>query len=286
MKLLKLHEKLNRPLLLDGALGSMLEMAGYAKTDEVWSARALVEHPETVEQIHGDYISSGADIITTNTFRTNPVALKNFGYSSQKLVDVAVKIARKAISKSDVLLAGSNPPAEDCYQAERTITERELIENHERHIDYLLDSGADIIWNETMSHLDEIEIICKMCDELKTEYVVSLYITPELELLSGERYSEALDLVLNYEPVAVGFNCIPVNTFGRIMKFGKPDFDFGFYLNCGASSVSDSRFEQIISETEYTNLVANYISFNPLFIGSCCGSNPNYTKKLSELLVE
>ena len=62
------------------------------------------------------------NIITTNTFRTNPAAFGGAGYSfDSKYVIEAVKIANDVSENSKTLVAGSNPPAEDCYQKERNI---------------------------------------------------------------------------------------------------------------------------------------------------------------------
>ena len=57
-------------LLLDGAMGTELKNRGVDIPLPLWSAEANIKHPGIVKSIHEDYISSGADIITTNTFRT------------------------------------------------------------------------------------------------------------------------------------------------------------------------------------------------------------------------
>ncbi len=61
---------MRRPLILDGAMGTELKNRGIDIPLPIWSADANLDHPEVVETIHSDYISAGADIITTNTFRT------------------------------------------------------------------------------------------------------------------------------------------------------------------------------------------------------------------------
>jgi len=57
-------------LLLDGATGTELERRGVPTTLPLWSAWALAERPDVVEQIHADYVDAGVDVITANTFRT------------------------------------------------------------------------------------------------------------------------------------------------------------------------------------------------------------------------
>ncbi len=64
-----------------------------------------------------EYIEAGADIITTNTFRTNPASLFKAGISNAaEYVKEAVDLAKQAAIGKKVIIAGSNPPAEDCYQ--------------------------------------------------------------------------------------------------------------------------------------------------------------------------
>ena len=77
----------------------------------------------------------------------------------KKSVEIAVELKKEF----NVLIAGSNAPAEDCYQKERLVSEEALIENHKNHIEWLYSSGCDFILNETQSHLDEIDIISRFC---------------------------------------------------------------------------------------------------------------------------
>ena len=58
-------------LILDGATGTELDRRGVDVTLPLWSARAMIDAPEVLEEIHVDYLRSGADAIVTNTFRTH-----------------------------------------------------------------------------------------------------------------------------------------------------------------------------------------------------------------------
>ncbi|MCZ6702360.1 MAG: homocysteine S-methyltransferase family protein, partial [Ignavibacteria bacterium] len=179
--------KQKRPLIIDGALGSLLQQAGYKSAVSSWMTMVNETYPDAVIKIHKNYIKMGADIITTNTFRTNPFALEREGITNfARYVNDAVNISKRAIVNTSILIAGSNAPAEDCYQKERTISLINLQVNHHNHIDLLVNSGIYFILNETFSHLDEIKIVCKYCSNNKIPYVISLYFTEELLLLSGE----------------------------------------------------------------------------------------------------
>ncbi len=280
-------KRIKRPLILDGAMGSLLQQMGFEADDDIWMTRVNQKNPEIIIKIHRDYISAGADIITTNTFRTNPYSLKQKGISNySKYVKKAVKLAKTAVGDMPVFIAGSNAPAEDCYQKQRTISKRELQLNHRNHIDLLIDSGVDFILNETHSHFDEIEIICKHCSRNKIPYVMSLYLDENLKLLSGESLSKALKFIWEHEPLAVGINCITLNDFSKVFKSVNIKSNWGFYLNCGSGKPTDADISCGVSPEFYAGVVKNYLQWQPSFIGSCCGSSPEHIKAIKRVLDE
>ena len=154
-----------RPLILDGATGSYLHNTGFRPDPLLWFSHLNKINPAAVVKVHQAYIKAGADIITTNTFRTNSSFVnKQSRFTQKELVKAAVANAFDASKSGErILIAGSNPPAEDCYQEERKISRAELILNHHGHIQMLAENGCNFILNETQSHFDEIKIICEFC---------------------------------------------------------------------------------------------------------------------------
>ena len=275
----------SRPLILDGAMGSYIQQKGYQTDDILWTAKLNMTKPDDVIQIHKEYIYAGADIITTNTFRTNPNSLDEAGIISySEYVSAAVKIAREAVQGNKILIAGSNAPAEDCYQKERKISYNKLKINHLKHIDLLNDNGVDFILNETQSHMDEIKIICHHCDTNSIPYLVSLYLDENRELLSGESLDYAVSFLKDTGSFAVGINCIVPELFEKISWSTLSTINWGFYLNCGDGRPTDKIINCKIQAEEYLDYVAKYLPMNPSFVGSCCGSNPEHTRKIKEFL--
>ncbi len=272
----------DRPLILDGAIGSLLVSKGIPSDKFLWSSVANIQNPESVVELHREYIQAGADIITTNTFRTNPAALKKSSskISEEDFVKAGVNIAMEAVHKDQIIIAGSNAPAEDCYQKERTITKNELEYNHNKHIELLWNYGCDIIWNETQSHLDEITMICEFCSSNKIPFVLSLYFTEDLKLLDGEKLEYAVKLIEFFSPVAIGFNCIRPKIFYNYIGNNKLPEKWGAYFNCGLGNVNDENISCGIDPTSYTDSITPLLKMNPFFIGSCCGSSPSHTRAL------
>jgi len=279
--------KQKHPLILDGALGSLLQQEGYNVAESSWMTMANETYPEAVIKIHKDYIKAGAYIITTNTFRTNPVAIEKEGIEDfARYVKNAVNIAKKAIENKSVLIAGSNAPAEDCYQKERTINSNKLQSNHHNHIDLLIDSGIYFILNETFSHLDEIKIVCKYCFDNRIPYVISLYFTEELLLLSGEPLVEGLNIAQEHNPLAIGFNCISPEYFDRAVEKMDINFNWGFYLNCSFDEHNPKKIGCAVTPDDYSKIVKKYLKINPSFIGACCGSSPEHIKAIKKVIDE
>ena len=282
----ELFKKKRHPLVLDGALGSLMQQKEIHVDLNLWSSKISINFPEIVVQVHKEYIKAGCDIITTNTFRTNPNALlrANFKIPEEDFVKNSVDLAIEARGDKEVLIAGSNAPAEDCYQAERTISQQELELNHKTHIDLLLNYGCDFILNETQSHFDEIKIITEHCSKNSIPYIVSLFFNDNLKILSGEDLYEVVDYVLNYNPIAVGFNCVKPSAFAKITIPVKLYEKWGMYLNCGAGSFTDSEISCGISPQEYLQEIKNHLEYKPAFVGSCCGSFPFHTKEIKGFL--
>jgi len=272
-----------RPLILDGAMGSQLQLAGVPSHKKAWMTLANTDYPDKVLKIHQDYIEAGADIITTNTFRTNPSALSEFSENKQiELLRAALELAHEAKDGDLVYIAASNAPAEDCYQKERRISRKELKYNHHKHISLLIDNGPDFILNETQSHFDEIKIICEYCSKNNIPYVVSIYLDDNLRLLSGEHTSEVIQYILDHEPLAIGLNCISPAKFNAADK----DFNYnwGYYLNCGSGNPEDNIITCGFSPKDYLSVVKDTIKYSPSFIGACCGSGPEHIIKIKEYL--
>ncbi|MCX7611764.1 MAG: homocysteine S-methyltransferase family protein [Ignavibacterium sp.] len=283
----KFSNKIKRPLILDGAMGSLLEQRGLTNKDGTWSAKINFSYPEEIIKIHKDYINAGADIITTNTFRTNPYALKRAGIDNYKMyVKKALELAKTSIENNPILIAGSNPPAEDCYQSSRKATPKELELNHCYHIETLFENGCNFILNETQSHLDEIKIICEFCSKNRIPFVISLYFDDNLKLLSGENVLDVISMIDNFNPLSISFNCINNQTINNLFSLSTSNLNlnlnlilnlnstWGFYLNI----FSEKPF------STYAELIKDKIKLNPSFVGACCGSNPDDIRTIKEFL--
>ena len=103
-----IKEKLdnNKLVILDGAMGSELEKKGAQMDKNLWCGTCSVEFPELVKKVHEDYIEAGADVITTNTYASTPISMRNYGMenSIKEFNQKSVQVAKKAIENSKKIL--------------------------------------------------------------------------------------------------------------------------------------------------------------------------------------
>ena len=100
-----IENKLNsgKIIILDGGMGAELEKLGASMDNNLWSGRCSVDNPEIVYKAHQNFIQSGSDIITTNTYASTPISMKEYGYENhiEEWNKASVKIAKNVIDNSN-----------------------------------------------------------------------------------------------------------------------------------------------------------------------------------------
>ncbi len=146
-----------QPLVYDGGIGSELFARGVELAN---SALACQSHPQTVIDIHADYIAAGSDIITTNTFVGSQLHLEMAGKNAdevEELARLAVEQARQARDgqQRDVFIAGSIGPSPGAIEADSGDTDFGIANDlarqaHLRLAEGLAEGGVDFFCLETM----------------------------------------------------------------------------------------------------------------------------------------
>jgi homocysteine S-methyltransferase len=284
-------------LLLDGPTGTELQRRGIDTTLPLWSARALLTAPEVVEQIHLDYIAAGADVVTTNSFRTNRRAMERSGLGgeAERLTQLSVEIARRAIERSGrtgIIIAGSDAPVEDCYAPDLVPSDEELRAEHEEHIRWLVEAGCDLVLIETMNTLREAAIACESASTLGSPFMISVVADIKGEhILSGEPLYEAVQQLHGYAPHGILVNCSSPHSVLRAVEIIAQAQDdlgagwrFGGYANSGEPDpVVGWNAVKTVPVDYFCMAVQQMMVLGATVIGSCCGTTPEYTQQLSLL---
>lgn len=288
-----MHFEPNKTYILDGALGTELQRRGIPTTLPLWSAQALYDHPNIVKDIHQEYILAGADIITTNTFRTQrrSLAKANKAADTERINAVAVDLAvqARAAAKADrpIYIAGSMTTLEDCYRVDLVPDDATLLQEHTEQASLLAATPIDLFLLETFNTIREAKAAAQAASETYKPIVISFVINTEGNLLSGESLADAVQELNQFHPLAYLVNCVPttVATLGLKLLRAATDLPIGAYANGDGRPDDDQgwKFTEQDLAQDYYEQCRQWKEIGAQIIGGCCGTNPEYTKMYSRL---
>jgi homocysteine S-methyltransferase len=287
-----------RPLLADGAMGSLLYTRGA-------SPEASFEHlnltrQDLVQQVHIDYINAGADIIETNSFAGNRARLAPQGLEEQvwKLNVWAAKVARNAreVAGQPVFIAGSVGPTGKLLKPIGDLTEQEMERIFQEQMEALLAGGVDLFMIETMSSLDELSIAVRTARKVsKLPVVAQLSFSVEGHTLLGTTPEDAVKLLVDLGediPDVVGINCGagPGPVFDSLLRMSEAvkahglSTNFSCLPNAGQPALTGGRYQFMSRPTYCASYVEPYIRAGARIIGGCCGTTPEHIKHMRRQL--
>ena len=271
--------------LLDGPLGTELHARGVLSDLHCWSAAAIETSPETISQIHRDYVAAGATIHTANTFRTNRRAsgIQWLG-RTRRAVDLAI-----AAVPCGHRVAGSIAPVEDCYRPDLS-PGAGAAQEHREMARVLANSGCGLLLCETFAN--PIEAITAVREAVRTEVETWLAMTagPVAELMTAETMAETARRAVEEGATAVLVNCTPASDTLRFVDaivaqdLGVP---VGAYGNAGC--VDERIGWRSPSEPglqAYAQFARQWIDAGASIIGGCCGTGPAHIAKIQEMMVD
>lgn len=295
-----LNELLARPgpVLLDGATGTELLRRGVKTRLPLWSAHALLDErgQEVLQQVHSDYVRAGADLIVTNTFRTNPRTLERAGRAGEwRLLNRrAVESARRAAETSaprTCLVAGGLAPLEDCYRPEITPPEESCYREHREQALLLAELGVDLLFLETFGSATEARAALRAATDTGLDILLSLCPKAPAHLLSGEPLTAVVPellrtggkrlcgLLLNcatpkvmdvvYPQMAELVGALPHGLYAHL---GEPDDRVGWKLPAEGHPQA------------YADWLRTRITTGTRFLGGCCGTTPAHVSALRALV--
>jgi S-methylmethionine-dependent homocysteine/selenocysteine methylase len=286
-------------LLLDAAMGSDLDRRGVKTSLPLWSALGLLEAPDVVYRIHRDNLEAGADILTTNTFRTTQWSLRKAGIDTARAAELdmlAVELAmtaRSDLAREDAMIAGSIAPLEDCYLPTFEIDPGVALHEHRAQARNLAAAGVDFLLIETMPTIAEAMLALAAASETGLQTAVSFVCAAaaaeetEPRLLSGETLVEAMSRVAELAPAAILVNCAPASAIAagiRALRAASA-VPFGGYANVGHVD-DDVGWSSAggMTGAEYAAAAEAWLDAGARVIGGCCGTNPEHTAALRTMI--
>ncbi len=311
----------NRVLVLDGAMGSLLQE--YKLTEADYRGERLknvrhdqkgnndilsITHPEIIAEIHDKYLDAGADIILTNTFNANRISQAD--YNAQELVyemnkasaEIAKKEAEKYTEKTPEkprFVAGTLGPTNKTLSLSpdvndpgyRAVTFDFVKDTYREQTAGLIDGGIDLILIETIfDTLNAKAAILGINEALEEKNVkLPLMISGTItdasgRTLSGQTLEAFLNSVSHVDLLSIGLNCsLGATDLRPYVKelANKAPFHISAHPNAGLPN-------QFGGYDETPEIMAGYIkdyldnSFVNI-VGGCCGTTPDHIREFAKL---
>jgi 5-methyltetrahydrofolate--homocysteine methyltransferase len=278
-------------LILDGAMGTMLFAAGLANgaSPELWN----VEHPEKVAAIHQAYVDAGSDIILTNSFGGTAYRLKLHDLQD-RVVELNAAAAYTARTVADhathpVLVAGSMGPTGELLEPMGSMSFAQCAAAFADQARGLTEGGADILWIETMSDLNEVKAACEGARSAShLPIVATLSFDTRGRTMMGITGTQAAQTMREWGLAAIGVNCgnnLP-DSMAAIEQMHAVDPSLVLVAKANAGIPVWAEGGLLYSGTP--EVMASYAveihRRGARLIGACCGSSPAHIQRMAQAL--
>lgn len=275
-------------VVFDGAMGTMLQQNGLniGQSTEVFG----FENPDKVMKIHKLYLDAGANIITTNTFGANEIRLNKTGYSVEKIIDNAVKIAKKAVEESDKdksrFVALSLGPIGEMLEPIGKLSFEKAYEIFKRQAIQGEKSGADLAIIETMIDLSEAKAaVLAVKENTNLPIFCTMTFGENGRSFTGCTPENMVETLEGLGVDAIGVNCsLGPNQLLKVVKriVNKSKLPIIVQANAGLPQIIDNKAVYNINSDEFFICVEKFVKLGVSIIGGCCGTTPEYIKKISD----
>ena len=315
------HELLNRILVLDGAMGTMLQQ--YHFTEQDFRGQRFKDYPcllqgnndllsltqpKAISDIHSKYLEAGADIIETNTFSGTTIAMADYqmedlvyelNYQSAKIAkEVADEFTAKEPHKPRFVAGSIGPTNRTASMSPdvndpgyRAVTFDELRMAYKQQVEALVDGGVDLLLVETVFDTLNAKAALFAIEEVKDERSIDIPIMLSGTItdasgrtLSGQTAEAFLISVSHIPLLSVGFNCaLGANLLQPHLEAiaNKTDFAISAHPNAGLPNAFGEYDE---TPDEMGEQIEEYLKKDLInIIGGCCGTSPEHIRVIANI---
>lgn len=285
-----------RILILDGAMGTMLQRKGLQGNSESFN----LTNPETIGEIHNEYIEAGADIITTNSFSANSISQSEYNLSEKagQMAEAAARIALKAAGEAPrkIWVAGSVGPTSKSLSLAQNINDPifrpysfdGMAEAFEVQIRGLVKGGVDLLLFETCFDALNTKAALYALGHIPEAKDIPVMISASMSdksgrTLTGQTMEAFYRSIQHCNPLSFGLNCslgaeemIPL--IAEVASFAA--CAVSCYPNAGLPNEMGEYDESPSRMAESVRKMALAGSVN--IVGGCCGTTPEHIKAVAE----
>ncbi|MGD9710754.1 MAG: bifunctional homocysteine S-methyltransferase/methylenetetrahydrofolate reductase [Thermomicrobiales bacterium] len=289
------HLLAKRPVLADGAMGTMLYSAGIpfdACFDEV-----NITHPDLVGSVHRAYLHAGADIIETNSFGANAFKLNGFGLGdSVRVINrAAARIAReqREIVGTPALIAGAIGPTGLSIGPFGRESREKVLAAFREQISALYEAGVDLLSIETMPGTAEAAMAIQAAREVSDLPIVAmLSFAEDGRSISGDDARAAVEVLLSFDVNVLGANCSvgPQRILHVIESYQEALLKEGVTRplaclpNAGWPTQVADRVIYPSSAEYFADFARQAIELGVAIVGGCCGTTPSHIEAMAAVV--
>ena len=281
----------NRPVLADGAMGTVLYSRGIF-INRCYDDLNLTD-PGLILSIHEEYLQSGAEILETNTFGANRFRLTRHGLAGKvaEINTAGVRLARQAVEHlkdkqaGEAWVAGSVGPLGVRLEPLGKTSLDEAREAFAEQIAALAGAGVDMLIIETMPALNEAHEALTAAREMAPDLPVLAMVTvdDESNCLDGSSPEQAAAKLTEWGANAVGVNCStgPATVLSAIECMRKATtLPLAAMPNAGMPRAVEGRNIYLCSPEYMASFARKAIAAGAQFVGGCCGTTPNHIRAM------
>ncbi len=280
-----------RPLLADGATGTMLQSMGLpvGEPPEKWT----LENPEAVKELAQRYAEAGSDLVYTNTFGANRIRLKRFGLADKvaELNRIAVQLAREGANKANrqTFVVASIGPTGELLEPYGDLEPEAAQDAFAEQAAALSEAGVDAFVCETFSDLNEALICLKAVKSVaKVPVMVSMSFEESGRTMMGVTPEDVVSKLLDEGAFVVGANCSigpeVVERAVKAMKAVRPEALLLAKPNAGKPQLIEGKVVYPVTPKEMAEFTLRMRDLCVAIIGGCCGTTPEHIAAMRDAL--
>jgi 5-methyltetrahydrofolate--homocysteine methyltransferase len=310
-----------RILILDGAMGTMLQRYNFSEEDFRGERFASFPHslkgnndllsltqPQAIKDVHAQYFEAGADIVETNTFSGTTIGMADYHLEDlvYELNFESAKIAREVADEFTArnpekprFVAGSIGPTNRTASMSpdvndpgfRAVTFDDLRIAYKQQVEALLDGGVDLLLVETIFDTLNAKAALFAIEEVKDDRKIDIPIMVSGTItdasgrtLSGQTVEAFLISISHIPLLSVGFNCaLGAHQLKPYLKqlAHNTSFNISAHPNAGLPNAFGQYDE---TPKEMQAQIKEYLDENLInIIGGCCGTNPDHIRLIAEV---
>jgi methionine synthase / methylenetetrahydrofolate reductase(NADPH) len=277
-------ERLARgPVLADGAMGTLLRAHGLPAGQNLEELN--LSQPDWVREIHLAYIHAGAEVIETNTFGANRLALGETPGLAEQVRAInfrGVKLAREAreISGRAVWIAGAlGPLGKRAYHRDVVLDAELAAAVFREQVGVLWEAGADLLVFETFSDLDELTVAVRVArDSTDLPIIAEMTFGNEGVTATGATPADVAHQLRSLGVDVAGINCSlgPARVLDALadMHRAEPALRLSAVPNAGLPYRAGNGMVYPSAPHYFAQHVPPYLASGAVLVGGCCGTTP------------